>query len=46
VFFGFGILPLICATILWTLLGPLTPAQQMGVSARRIEAIFPGPELS
>jgi ACS family hexuronate transporter-like MFS transporter len=25
VFFGFGILPLICATILWTLLGPLTP---------------------
>ncbi len=23
VFIGFGILPLICATILWTLLGPL-----------------------
>ena len=27
VFFGFGILPLICATILWTLMGPLTPAR-------------------
>ncbi len=27
VFFGFGILPLICATILWTLLGPLTPGR-------------------
>src|SRR5260370_21917749 len=28
VFFGFGILPLICATILWTLMGPLTPGRQ------------------
>jgi len=25
VFIGFGILPLICATIIWTLLGPLHP---------------------
>jgi len=25
VFIGFGILPLICATLLWTLLGPLVP---------------------
>lgn len=25
VFIGFGLLPLICATLLWTLLGPLTP---------------------
>jgi ACS family hexuronate transporter-like MFS transporter len=31
VFFGFGTLPLICATILWTLLGPLTPGRQMDV---------------
>jgi ACS family hexuronate transporter-like MFS transporter len=31
VFFGFGILPLICATILWTLLGPLTPGRHTGV---------------
>jgi hypothetical protein len=34
VFFGFGILPLVCATILWTLLGPLTPGQQMGERER------------
>jgi ACS family hexuronate transporter-like MFS transporter len=31
VFFGFGILPLICATILWTLLGPLHPGRHSGV---------------
>jgi ACS family hexuronate transporter-like MFS transporter len=27
VFFGFGIMPLICATILWTLMGELRPAR-------------------
>jgi MFS transporter, ACS family, hexuronate transporter len=27
VFFGFGVLPLICATILWTLMGELKPAR-------------------
>jgi ACS family hexuronate transporter-like MFS transporter len=26
VFIGFGIMPLICALILWTLAGPLRPA--------------------
>jgi MFS transporter, ACS family, hexuronate transporter len=31
VFFGFGILPLICATILWTLLGPLTQGRHTSV---------------
>jgi ACS family hexuronate transporter-like MFS transporter len=31
VFFLFGVLPLICATILWTLLGPLTPGRHTGV---------------
>jgi MFS transporter, ACS family, hexuronate transporter len=28
VFIGFGILPLICATIIWTLLGPLHPRER------------------
>jgi ACS family hexuronate transporter-like MFS transporter len=28
VFIGFGILPLICATIIWTLLGPLHPHER------------------
>jgi hypothetical protein len=23
VFFGFGVLPLVCAAVLWTLLGPI-----------------------
>jgi ACS family hexuronate transporter-like MFS transporter len=27
-FFGFGIMPLICATIIWTLLGPLERIDQ------------------
>ena len=31
VFFGFGIMPLICATILWALLGPLTPGRHGAV---------------
>ena len=26
VFFGFGVMPLICAAILWTMLGPIAPA--------------------
>jgi MFS transporter, ACS family, hexuronate transporter len=26
VFFGFGIMPLVCTAILWTLLGPISPA--------------------
>jgi len=26
VFIGFGLMPLLCAGILWTLLGPITPA--------------------
>jgi len=26
VFFGFGLMPLICAAIVWTLTGPLRPA--------------------
>jgi ACS family hexuronate transporter-like MFS transporter len=27
VFIGFGVLPLICALLLWTLIGPLRPAR-------------------
>ena len=30
VFIGFGVMPLICVTILWTLLGPLSPASFAG----------------
>ena len=41
VFIGFGILPLICATILWTLLGPLTPESKY----RTQFATSPEPEL-
>jgi ACS family hexuronate transporter-like MFS transporter len=26
VFIGFGLMPLVCAAILWTLLGPISPA--------------------
>jgi preprotein translocase subunit SecY len=26
VFIGFGIMPLVCAGILWTLLGPISPS--------------------
>jgi preprotein translocase subunit SecY len=25
VFVGFGIMPLVCASIIWTLLGPISP---------------------
>lgn len=32
VFIGFGILPLICATIIWTLLGPLHPHERQASS--------------
>ena len=35
VFFGFGVMPLICATILWTLLGPLHPGPAHGGKERR-----------
>ncbi|HXS96928.1 MAG TPA: MFS transporter [Candidatus Limnocylindrales bacterium] len=41
VFIGFGILPLICATILWTLLGPLTPRSK----SRTSSTTSPEPEL-
>ena len=27
VFIGFGLLPMVCALLLWTLLGPLRPAR-------------------
>src|SRR5262249_24942604 len=27
VFFGFGLIPLLCAAIVWTITGPLRPAQ-------------------
>src|ERR1035441_3948935 len=37
VFIGFGLLPLICATIVWTLTGPLRPTGAQGV---RNEANF------
>jgi ACS family hexuronate transporter-like MFS transporter len=30
VFFGFGIMPLICTLIIWTMLGPLRPTEKMG----------------
>jgi ACS family hexuronate transporter-like MFS transporter len=30
VFFGFGIMPLICTLIIWTMLGPLCPTEKMG----------------
>jgi len=30
VFFGFGIMPLICTLIIWTMLGPLCPTAKMG----------------
>jgi len=29
VFFGFGVMPLICAAILWTLLGRIAPAREI-----------------
>jgi hypothetical protein len=32
VFIGFGIMPLICALILWTLAGPLLPCQRQADS--------------
>lgn len=35
VFIGFGIMPLICAAILWTLLGPVSPASSgLGISTK------------
>jgi ACS family hexuronate transporter-like MFS transporter len=30
VFIGFGLLPLVCAAIVWTLTGPLLPADPVG----------------
>jgi len=30
VFFGFGIMPLICTLIIWTMLGPLCPTEKTG----------------
>jgi ACS family hexuronate transporter-like MFS transporter len=28
VFIGFGLMPLVCALVLWTLLGPLSPTAE------------------
>jgi MFS transporter, ACS family, hexuronate transporter len=34
VFFGFGVLPLICATILWALTGPLTASAAVSIRTK------------
>lgn len=36
VFVGFGIMPLVCAAILWTLLGPVSPASSGLMQAREV----------